>query len=42
MVVQDKNIITGKGLGAAFDFARQIVQALGKDTSQLAKGMLLE
>ena len=42
MVVQDKNIITGKGPGAAFDFARQIVQALGKDASQVAKGMLLE
>jgi len=42
MVVRDKNIITGKGPGAAFDFAKQIVLALGKDFSQIAKGMLLE
>lgn len=41
MVVKHKNIITGKGPGAAFDFARKISEALGKDTSQLAKGMLL-
>jgi len=42
MVVQDKNIITGKGPGAAFDFAMQIAKALGKETSQVVKGMLLE
>ncbi len=42
MVVRDKNIITGKGPGAAFAFAREISHALGKDTSQVAKGMLLE
>ncbi|HSA07591.1 MAG TPA: DJ-1/PfpI family protein [Candidatus Gastranaerophilales bacterium] len=42
MVVKDKNVITGKGPGAAFDFARAIAHALGKDSSQVAKGMLLE
>ncbi len=42
MVVQDKNIITGKGPGAAFGFALRIGKALGKDTSAVARGMLLE
>jgi len=41
MVVRDKNIITGKGPGAAFDFAREIAHAFGKNTSQLAEGMFL-
>lgn len=41
MVVKDKNIITGKGPGAAFDFAFRIAESLGKDPSQVAKGMLL-
>jgi len=41
MVVKDKNIITGKGPGAAFEFAREISHALGKNTSQLAEGMFL-
>lgn len=42
MVVKDKNIITGKGVGASFDFAIKIAEALEIDTSQLAKAMLLE
>jgi len=42
MVVKDKNIITGKGPGAAFAFAREIAHALGKDSSQIAKGMFIE
>lgn len=41
MVVQDKNVITGKGPGAVFDFALTIAEALGKETSPVAKGMLL-
>ncbi len=41
MVVQDGNIITGKGPGAAFEFAMKIAQALGKDPSAVAKGMLV-
>ena len=41
MVVRDKNIITGKGPGAAFAFAREIAHALGKNTSQVAEGMFL-
>lgn len=41
MVVRDKNIITGKGPGAAFDFAIEIAHSLGKDTTELAKGMFL-
>jgi len=41
MVVKDGNIITGKGIGAAFDFALEIARALGKETARLAQGMLL-
>jgi len=41
MVIRDKNIITGKGPGAAFDFATEIANALGKNTSQIAEGMFL-
>ena len=42
MVVQDGNIITGKGPGAAFAFARKIAEALGKDSTQVAQGMFIE
>jgi len=42
MVIRDKNVITAKGPGAAFDFAREIAHALGLNTKNLAKGMLLE
>lgn len=41
MVVKDKNIITGKGPGAAFEFAFKIAESLGKDPSQTAKDMLV-
>ncbi len=41
MVVKYNNIITGKGPGAAFDFAQEIARSLGKDTAQVARGMLL-
>lgn len=41
MVVQEGNIITGKGPGAAFEFAMKISRALGKDPSVVAKGMLV-
>ena len=39
-VVKDKNIITSKGAGTAFDFAYEIASSLGVDVEQLKKNMM--
>jgi protein deglycase len=41
-VVEDKNIITGKGPGAVFDFALKLVEILaGKEKAELVAGQML-
>ncbi len=39
-VCVDENFITGQGAGKSLDFAFAILDAIGKDSSELRKGML--
>jgi DJ-1 family protein len=41
MTEVDGRVVTGKGPGAAFEFASKIAGMLGKDTSELYKGMFV-
>ena len=40
--LRDGNIVTGKGPGAAFDFAVEVASALGVDASACCQAMMME